>query len=189
MCSDRGATPVAQVCIPSLPSSSLLFFCPSCVYSGSRSPLCSQEPVIFLKCTSDNLTLGLNPSRSALHGLSVVLRINLHPLVECKIHRSDPTSSPASSHTTPRPNPQITVGTHTAPFCPGNKAQASPAAVAPALQAEGAACAKAPRRARPEGACCLFQDGETGGHSGPGHMGPWEGGEEGRLSSRRQEGC
>lgn len=139
----------------------------------------------FLKCTSGNLALGLNPSLSTLHRLSVMLRINLHPLVEPKIRRSDPTSSPAS-HTTPHPNPQITVCTHPAPSCPGDEAQVSPAVMAPALQAEGAACAKAPR---PEAACCLFQDGETGGHSGPGHVGPWEGGEEGRLSSRRQEGC
>ena len=169
--------------IPKPPSSSLLCFCPPCVYSGSPSVLPGASD--FLKCTSGNLALGLNPSLSTLHGLSVVMRINLHPLVEPKFRGSDPTSSPAS-HTTPHPNPQITVCTHPAPSCPGDEAQVSPAVMAPALQAEGAACAKAPR---PEAACCLFWDGETGGHSGPGHVGPWEGGEEGRLSSRRQEGC
>ena len=170
--------------VPHPPSSSLLFFCPPCVCSGSPSALRSQEPVISLKCTSGNLTLGLNPSLSTLHGLSVVLRMNLHLLVEPKIRRSDPTSSPASSHTAP----VLTLRSlYTAsPFLSWRRGAGVSSYNGACLAGRGSSLCRGPKARR---SCCLFQDGEMGGHSGPGHVGPREGGEEGRLSLRCQEGC
>ena len=104
--------------------------------------------VIFLKCNSGHLTLGLNTLRRLCH----CAEINSH-----EVRRSDPVSSLASSHSTPRPHPPDCCFYMPSSLLSWRRGTGCPRAVVePALPAEGATSANAPRLER----ACRFQDGE-----------------------------